>query len=142
MQDKARGNSDQDKATHIFWMAQGIFGGNGTAEGVADQVKWFLDVQRIHQQFHIIHQIFHAHSVLCGIIAQAMSPHIRCNDAHKLSKETQLVDPLHRVASISVNEDKRVCSPFWFDVDDAETTKLLRMSANRCIDGSPVEFNI
>src|SRR5437763_14227470 len=33
-QDKARRHSNQNQATYIFWMAQGIFGGNGTAEGM------------------------------------------------------------------------------------------------------------
>src|SRR5437588_9681956 len=109
MQDKARGDSDQNETAHIFWMAQGIFGGNGTAEGVPYEVKRFLNLQRIHEQFHVIHHALHAISKRFRVIAQPMSTQIWCNDAHKLPKEAQLVDPLQPVTSISVDEDERAC---------------------------------
>src|SRR6266567_2693664 len=91
---KAVWHPNQYQTAHISRVAQGILGSNRPAKRVCSQSERPLDIQPIKSYFQVINKPAHTIFGQCWIIATTMSPHVRRDNAHGLTKKAQLEEPL------------------------------------------------
>src|SRR6266568_4570895 len=113
-------------------MAQGIFRSDSTTKGVANQRERMLHVQGLENRLQIINEAVDGMGEGGGIVTEAMTAHIRSNNAHRLTEETDLIEPLESTAAVAMHQDKCSRGMFRLDVNDAYLSAMLYDSSGQC----------